>query len=150
MPPAPNAQNNYYPSWLFKFVTETYGMLRFEHDFTPDITGYAKVGGRRTNGAFALRLPDHHQRSGAMTAARQPTLIFIEAVSADIGVRAASRPARSGTKPSSAATLLSTWTGLAQHRPLPAFTSNIYTPGLPPGRTSTRRCRGRRRRRRRC
>ena len=87
LPPAPNAQNNYYPSWLFKFVTETYGMLRFEHDFTPDITAYAKVGGRRTNGAFALAFPTITNSSGAITAAPNNNLNFNEAVSADTGVR---------------------------------------------------------------
>ncbi|GEP58560.1 TonB-dependent receptor [Reyranella soli] len=132
LPAAPNAQNNYYPSWLFKFVTETYGMLRFEHDFTPDITAYAKVGGRRTNGAFALAFPTITNSSGAITASPNNNINFNEAVSADTGVRV--RFATGAVKHEAVVSgqMLSTWTGSGT-RALPAFTSNIYAPGLPPG-----------------
>lgn len=132
LPAAPNAQNNYYPSWLFKYVTEVYGMLRFEHDFTPDITAYAKVGGRRTNGNFALAFPTITNSSGAITATPNNNINFNEAVSADTGVRA--RFATGAVKHEAVVSgqMLSTWFGSAT-RALPAFTSNIYAPGLPPG-----------------
>ena len=127
VPPAPAASRNFYPLWLFKFTTETYGMLRFEHDLTDSITAFAKVGGRRTSGSFIIAFPTIVDTLGGITAAPNNNATFEEALSADAGVRArfATGPLKHEAVVNG--TILSTWTG-ARTRRLPAYASNIYAP----------------------
>jgi iron complex outermembrane receptor protein len=127
VPAAPNAQNNYYQPWMFKFTTEVYGMMRFEHDLTSDVTAFAKVGGRRTNGAFAITYPRIVNSSGDITMAPNNSVNFDESVSADAGVRARFTTGELKHEAVVNGTFLSTWTG-SRTRALPRITSNIYAP----------------------
>jgi iron complex outermembrane receptor protein len=49
LPPAPNARNSSYQPWENLNADDLYGALRFEHDFTPAITAFAKAGAKRSN-----------------------------------------------------------------------------------------------------
>jgi iron complex outermembrane recepter protein len=88
VPPAPNAQNNYNQPWEFSIFEDLYGMLRFEHDLTRDLTGYVKVGGRHSTrdglSTFATIL---NQQGGMTASAPLQSLAFLETVSADVGAR---------------------------------------------------------------
>jgi len=127
VPPAPNAGKSFYPSWLFKFTTETYGMLRFEQDLTDSITAFAKVGGRRTAGSFAIAFPTIVDTLGSITAAPNNNATTEQALSADAGIRArfATGPLKHEAVVNGS--ILSTWTG-ARTRPVAAYASNIYAP----------------------
>ena len=128
LPPAPNAQNNYYQPWDFFATNQLYGMMRFEHDLTSDITAFIKVGGRRSNGAFLNYFPTIVNTSGGTSTFASRTLVFNEAVSADTGVRA--RFATGGLKHEAVVngSFLSTWSGTRSDAFPGALVSNIYAP----------------------
>jgi iron complex outermembrane receptor protein len=128
LPPAPSAQNNYYQPWDFFATNQTYGMLRFEHDLTEEITAFVKVGGRRSNGAFLNYFPTIVNTSGGTSTSASRSLVFNEAVSADAGVRA--RFATGGLKHEAVVngSLLTTWSGTRSNAFPGALVSNIYAP----------------------
>ena len=117
----------------------------------PGITAYAKVGGRRTNGAFALCLPDHHPQLGRHhRGTQQQHELQRSGQRRHRRAGRALRPARSSTKPWVSGQLLSTWTGSFHRgrcRPSPRTSTR---PACRRGRTWMSRCRGRCRRRSRC
>jgi iron complex outermembrane receptor protein len=87
VPPAPNARNNYNQPWEFFVFDDLYGMLRFEHDFTRDITGYIKVGGRHSTRDSLTTISTILNAQGGMSGSSIRTLAFLETVSADVGMR---------------------------------------------------------------
>ena len=87
VPAAPSARSNYYQPWEFYATNDTYGMLRFEHDFTPDLTAFLKVGGNRSNGAFLLGFPTINDAQGNTTASPFKYLTYNESLSAETGAR---------------------------------------------------------------
>lgn len=88
VPPAPNAATNFYQPWMFTALDELYGDLRFEHDFTPGLTGYIKVGGRRTNASYLVGFPTIINTSGATLTTPRKSVLFNEGISAEVGGRA--------------------------------------------------------------
>ncbi len=48
MPPAPYASQSSYQPWANMYATDLYGALRFEHDITPGLTGFIKMGAKRS------------------------------------------------------------------------------------------------------
>ena len=49
MPPAPWARQSSYQPWANMYATDLYGALRFEHDITPNLTGFIKMGAKRNS-----------------------------------------------------------------------------------------------------
>ena len=49
LPPAPDAARSSYQPWERLQADDLYGALRFEHDIAPWLTGFIKVGARRSN-----------------------------------------------------------------------------------------------------
>ena len=49
LPPAPYAAKSSYQPWERLQANDLYGALRFEHDIAPWLTGFIKVGAKRTN-----------------------------------------------------------------------------------------------------
>lgn len=146
LPPAPSAQGNFYQPWRLFYTDQTYGMLRFEHDLTSDITGFVKVGGRRTNGTFLNYAVPISTLSGGFTTLGSRTVQYDESLSADTGVRA--RFATGGLKHEAVinGSFLGTWSGSRRNVLTGALTSNIYAPvyypapnvyGLPAGSPPT-------------
>jgi iron complex outermembrane receptor protein len=76
---------SFYQPWTFVAVNELYGDLRFEHDFAPNLTGYIKAGGRRSNADYLLAFPTIINTSGATTATPRKTVLFNEGISAEVG-----------------------------------------------------------------
>jgi iron complex outermembrane receptor protein len=87
VPAAPSAKNNYNQPWEFFVYDDLYGMLRFEHDFGRDLTGYIKVGGRHSNRDSLTTIATILNAQGGMSASAIRTLAFLETVSADAGAR---------------------------------------------------------------
>ena len=127
LPSAPSAQTSYYQPWLFKFITETYGILRFEHDLTSDVTAFAKVGGRRTNGQFALAFPTIVNTSGNITAGVNNSINFNETIGADTGIRARFTTGAVKHEAVVNGSFMSAWAG-SRYRAVTSFASNIYAP----------------------
>ncbi len=146
LPAAPNAQKSYYQPWDFFATDQTYGMLRFEHDLTSDITAFVKAGGRRSNGAFLNYFPTIVNPSGATSTFASRSIVFNESVTADTGIRA--RFATGGLKHEAVVngSLLTTWSGTRSTAFPGALVSSIYAPvnlpspnlnGLPTGAPTT-------------
>jgi iron complex outermembrane receptor protein len=87
VPAAPNARNNYYQPWEFYATEDMYGMLRFEHDFMPNLTAFLKVGGLRSNGAFLLGFPTINDAQGNTSSSPFKNVTSNESVSAEVGAR---------------------------------------------------------------
>ena len=87
LPPAPNARSNYNQPWEFFVYDDLYGMLRFEHDIARDLTGYIKVGGRRSNRDSLTTISTILNQQGAMSGSAIRTLAFLETLSVDVGAR---------------------------------------------------------------
>ncbi len=128
LPPAPSAQNNFYQPWRLFYTDQTYGMMRFEHDITEDITAFVKVGGRRTNGVTLNYAVPISNVSGGFTSVGARAPLYDESLSADTGLRA--RFSTGGLKHEAvvSGSLVSTWAG-SQRTVLTAnLPSNIYSP----------------------
>jgi len=89
VPSAPSNRNNYYQPWEYNDNNDLYGLLRFEHDITPDITAFAKVGGRRSNNSGIFAFPTIQNAQGNTLSTFQGLFgIYEEALSAEVGARA--------------------------------------------------------------
>ena len=49
IPKPPPASANYAQPWSYSSLEDTYGLVRAEYDFTPNLTGYAAVGADHSN-----------------------------------------------------------------------------------------------------
>jgi len=88
VPAAPDARNNLNQPWERSTYDDLYGMLRLEHDFVPNFTGFLKVGGRHTNRNVLSTFPTITSMSGATTnSGATQSLVFLDALSADAGAR---------------------------------------------------------------
>jgi len=87
VPPAPNAQGNFYQPWEFYATNDLYGMVRIEHDVTPGLTAFLKFGGLVSNGAFLLGFPTIVDNSGNTTASPMKYLDSARSLSAETGAR---------------------------------------------------------------
>lgn len=127
VPPAPNARNNFYQPWSFYSTNETYGMLRVEYDITNDITAYAKLGGRSSNGAFLTDFPFIFDTSGNMSSGPGVTRNITQSGSGDAGIRARFGTGAFKHEAVINGSILST-TNYGRYNGLPAVASNIYVP----------------------
>jgi iron complex outermembrane recepter protein len=87
VPPAPSAAVNYNQPWEFFVFDDVYGMLRFEHDFGRELTGYIKVGGRHSSRDSLTTISTLSNTQGNFSASAIRTLAFLDTVSTDIGAR---------------------------------------------------------------
>lgn len=86
-PAAPSGFVNFGQPWENYHGQNTYGMLRFEHDFTPALTAYAKVGGRHTTAVNLLTFNTITSALGNLTSIPTYSNYYGDSVSADVGVR---------------------------------------------------------------
>ncbi len=88
IPAAPDADVNFAQPWTFTDEEQLFGVARGEFDFTPNLTGWAALGGRDGKEANVLANPTA-QAGGAITAYRFDNTREDEVISADAGLRAA-------------------------------------------------------------
>lgn len=88
IPAAPDADVNFAQPWTFTDEEQLFGVARGEFDFTPNLTGWAALGGRDGKEANVLANPTA-QAGGAITAYRFDNTREDEIISADAGLRAA-------------------------------------------------------------
>jgi len=131
LPPAPNATGNFYQPWEFGWSKTTYGMLRFEHDFAENLTGFAKVGGSRTNGAYVYAYPTMISTTGATTATPSKGVNYNENASVDAGLRGRFQTGPLKHEAVVSGSYLITWNGAATNN-TPVVASNIYAPIVQP------------------
>lgn len=131
LPPAPYARNSSYQPWERLQGDELYGALRFEHDITPDVTGFLKIGAKRGNLTtvfFNQNIINYNGNTTTLSAGQ--FLQNNEVLSAQAGVRA--RFATGGVSHEAALAgdyrKTMTWTF---NNPLAiSQTSNIYGPTI--------------------
>lgn len=71
MPAAPNGDANFAQPWTYSNERDTFGTLRGEWDITPDVTGWAAAGARRSSEANSLaNLTVNNSTTGAGTTYR--------------------------------------------------------------------------------
>ena len=131
VPSAPSNRNNYYQPWEYNDSNDLYGLLRFEHDITPDITAFAKVGGRRSNNSGIFAFPTIQNAQGNTLSTFQGLFgIYEEALSAEVGAGPAFRPDPSVMSSRWWATTCASSSGIAQTAGtlVAPIASNIYTP----------------------
>jgi iron complex outermembrane recepter protein len=90
LPPAPYARKSSYQPWETLRADDLYGALRFEHDLTPHLTGFLKVGAKRSNIKtvfFNQRIIDYSGNTDTAFGAGQ-FLQNTEVLSAEVGARA--------------------------------------------------------------
>jgi iron complex outermembrane receptor protein len=129
VPPPPSNRTNFYQPWEYSFNDDLYGMLRFEHDVTPWLTGFAKVGGRRSNSRVLFAFPQiTNAVSGDTTSFFQGyQATYNEALSAEIGGRARFKTGIVGHEVTVVGDYLRLEDG-ATTTPFGAVSSNIYNP----------------------
>ncbi len=88
IPAAPDADINFAQPWTFTDEEQLFGVARGEFDFTPNLTGWAALGGRDGKEANVLANPTA-QAGGAITAYRFDNTRKDKVISADAGLRAA-------------------------------------------------------------
>lgn len=132
LPAAPNAAGNYYQPWEYYNFNSTYGMLRFEHDFTPSLTAFAKAGGSRSSSSFLFGFPIINTSAGATTATPIGGVSWYENVSAEAGVRAKLQTGALRHELALSGSYLISWIGDERVAAPPAVASNIYSPLVQP------------------
>lgn len=128
LPPAPSAQNNFYQPWRLFYTDQTYGMMRFEHDITDDITGFIKVGGRRTNGMTLNYAVSIANTSGGFSSVGARSPLYDEAISADTGMRARFMTGDLKHEAVVNGSFVGTWAGSQRTVLTNLLPSNIYAP----------------------
>ncbi len=127
VPPPPSAAANFYQPWGSQQYDSLYGMMRFEHDVTPDITAFAKVGARRSKTSILDNSPTLTNALGAFTATPVTSHSAQETTAAEVGVRGKFSTGNIRHEAVLSATSLRSqfyFTSLAA----PVFASNIWTP----------------------
>lgn len=127
VPAAPNGTLNHYQPWGFYATNDTYGDLRFEHDILSNLTGYVKVGGRRSNGSSLLDFPTIMNASGATMSFPLRWLSFNESLSAEAGLRGRFETGFLKHE----AVVSGSWLSISSGASIgvtPIVTSNIYAP----------------------
>jgi len=133
VPPPPSNRTNFYQPWEYSVNDDLYGMLRFEHDVTPWFTGFAKVGGRRSNAQVLFAFPQiTNAASGNTTSFFQGFQVtYNEALSAEVGGRAKFKTGIIGHEVSVVGDYLRYEDGAATTFFAPV-SSNIYNPVVAP------------------
>ncbi|MPZ31175.1 MAG: TonB-dependent siderophore receptor [Rhodospirillales bacterium] len=131
LPAAPNSRLNDNQPWSHYYFNDLYGMLRFEHDFTPDITAYAKVGGRRSNGRFIIGAPQILDAQGDTLMTPRRSVNYSESLSAEVGGKAKFTTGPVRHEMALSGSYLLTESG-SLNVTLPAVRSNIYAPVTAP------------------
>jgi len=87
VPPAPSSYNNASQPWQFYDSNAVYGLLRFEHDFTPNTTGFLKVGAQRSTGNVLIGFPTIGNPQGDTSSFTLRAVIVSEYLSSEAGAR---------------------------------------------------------------
>jgi len=127
VPPPPSATANFYQPWGYQSYDSLYGMMRFEHDFTPNITGFVKVGARRSNTGILDNSPTLRSQFGAFTSTPVYSRSTQETTSAEVGVRGKFETGAIRHEAVLSATSLRSQFNFASVA-APIFTSNIWSP----------------------
>jgi len=143
VPAAPFGRVNFYQPWEYRATDDLYGLVRLEHDFAPNLTGFLKVGGRRSNDDSLIQFPTITDAQGTVSGAVARYLEWSESVSAEAGARAQVDTGPIGHNLALSGTYLLTQTGFFSSwdvlNPLPSFiTTNIYAPMIDPTPAYTR------------
>lgn len=133
LPAAPYGSTNNKQAWAYNHTDDLTGMFRFEHDFAPNLTAYAKIGGRRSNFSGVDSTNTIVNAQGNVTGNSFWNASWGESLSAEVGGRGKleTGPVRhdlsvSGTYNKIDSGFNSVF-GIA-----PIYTSNIYNPvGVP-------------------
>ncbi|TAJ84983.1 MAG: TonB-dependent siderophore receptor [Reyranella sp.] len=129
VPPAPNAQNNYNQPWEFFSFGDLYGMVRLEHDFSRNFTGYIKAGGRNSTRDSLTTISTLLNTQGGMSGSSIRTLAFLDTFSADVGVRGKFETGSIRHEAAANVTYQKELSGFRNTAGFaPAFANNIYTP----------------------
>lgn len=136
VPPVPNISSNFYQPWEFGWAQTTYGMLRLEHDFAENLTGFMKVGGSRTDGAYLFAYPTMISSSGSTTAIPGKGISYLDNVSVEAGARGRFQTGPLKHEAVLSGSYLISWRGYAVTN-TPAIASNIYTPTMRPAPSLT-------------
>lgn len=89
LPPAPNAARSTYQPWERMQADDLYGALRFEHDFTPAITAFGKVGMKHsylTSVFLNQNILNYAGNTNTLSAGRYATAT--DTISVEVGARA--------------------------------------------------------------
>ena len=88
LPPAPYASQSSYQPWERLQSNDLYGAFRFEHDITPGLTGFIKVGARRSNLTTLFlnqNITNYNGNTSVLSAGQ--FLSATEVLSAEVGLR---------------------------------------------------------------
>lgn len=129
LPAPPNARNSSYQPWERLQTDDLYGALRFEHDITPGLTGFIKVGGRRTNTTSVFmnqNIVNYNGNTTVLSAGQYRSMA--EVLSAEVGARATFRTGPVKHEAALVGDYLKTM-NYSLNNPLAiASSSNIYNP----------------------
>ncbi len=132
LPPAPSGATNNKQNWSYNHVDDLSGMLRFEHDFAPNLTGYIKVGGRRSNFSGIDSLNQIVNTQGNLTVNGFSNASWAETINADVGARAKVETGPVSHDLAVSGTYNKIESGFNSVFGSPLFASNIYNPvGVP-------------------
>ncbi|ARS52327.1 TonB-dependent siderophore receptor [Kushneria konosiri] len=87
VPDVPDADANYVPGWNRSSLETTFAMVRGEHDFNDDWTGYAALGGNRTHERTLSGSVSLADEEGNGTVSQLDTAYQSESLASQIGLR---------------------------------------------------------------
>lgn len=131
VPPAPSSYNNASQPWQFYDSNSVYGLLRFEHDFTPSTTGFLRIGGQRSTGNVLIGFPTISNAQGDTNSFSIRAVIVSEYLSSEAGVRTRFNTGSIRHEVSLNGLYLLTQTATA-FTPIAPAASNIYSPIIQP------------------
>lgn len=87
VPDVPHSDANYVPGWNRSSLETTFAMVRGEHDFNDDWTGYAALGGNRTHERTLSGSVSLSDEAGDGTVSQLDTAYQSESLASQIGLR---------------------------------------------------------------
>ncbi|SPJ32152.1 TonB-dependent receptor [Kushneria phyllosphaerae] len=87
VPDVPHSDANYVPGWNRSSLETTFAMVRGEHDFNDDWTGYAALGGNRTHERTLSGSVSLADEAGNGTVSQLDTAYQSESLASQIGLR---------------------------------------------------------------
>jgi iron complex outermembrane receptor protein len=126
IPPAPNAASNFYPAWGYYDTKNLVMAGRVEHDLTSNLTAFAAIGHRDTDGRYISNFPTINA-AGNATGTPSFTANYADVWSGEAGLRWKTRTSSIGHE------LIVTVNSVEQEiggrsTNLAAVTNNLYRP----------------------
>lgn len=87
LPSVPDSDANYVPGWNRSSLETTFAMMRGEHDFNDDWTGYVALGGNRTHERSLAGTVTLSDEDGNGTVGQLDTAYQSESLASQIGLR---------------------------------------------------------------